>query len=258
MTKTAIITGASSGIGLELAKILAADKINLILVARSENKLIELKKELDQYKISTSILALDLSKPDAAQMVFDYCAKENLKVDILINNAGFGDYGMFISSDWKKQEEMIRLNIQTLTHLTHLFLPYMVKNKYGRILNLASIASFLPGPLMSVYYATKAYVLSFSEALSTELEGSGVTVTALCPGPTESGFQKAAAMNESKILKGRKLPTSKDVATYGYKALMDGKVVAIHGFLNSLMVSAIRFTPRSIARKFVRTLQDKS
>lgn len=258
MIKTAIITGASSGIGLELAKILASDKINLILVARSENKLNELKKELDQYKISTSILALDLSKPDAAQKVFDYCVKQNLKVDILINNAGFGDYGMFINSDWKKQEEMIRLNIQTLTHLTHLFLPYMVKNKYGRILNVASIASFLPGPLMSVYYATKAYVLSFSEALSNELEGSGVTVTVLCPGPTESGFQNAADMKDSKLVKGRKLPTSKEVADYAYKALMNGRVIAIHGLLNSLMVSAIRFTPRSVARKLVRILQDKS
>lgn len=256
--KTALITGASSGIGLELAKIFAANNMNLILVARNENKLNELKKELERFKVSIHLLALDLSKTDSSQLVFDYCSKQNLNVDILINNAGFGDFGMFANSIWKKQEEMITLNMQTLTHLTHLFLPSMIKNKYGKILNVASTAAFQPGPLMSVYYATKAYVLSFSEALSNELEGSGVTVTVLCPGPTESGFQNAADMKDSKLVKGRKLPTSKEVADYAYKALMNGKVIAIHGLLNSLMATAIRFTPRSVARKLVRILQDKS
>lgn len=255
--KTALITGASGGIGMELAKIFAANQTNLVLAARSEAKLIELKNELAQYKVNVLVVALDLSQPEAASSLFDYCNSKQLQIDYLINNAGFGDYGMFVSGNWKKQEEMIRLNIQTLTHLTHLFLPSMVKRKYGRIMNVASTAAFQPGPLMSVYYATKAYVLSFSEAIASELEGTGVTVTALCPGPTESGFQNAAAMNESKIVKGRKLPTSKEVAEYAYKSMMNGKVVAIHGFLNVLLATAIHFTPRFLVRKLVRVIQDK-
>jgi len=255
--KTALITGASSGIGMELAKIFAANQTNLVLAARSEAKLIELKNELAHYKVNILVVALDLSQPEAAISLFDYCNSKQLQIDYLINNAGFGDYGMFVSGNWNKQEEMIRLNIQTLTHLTHLFLPSMVKRKYGRIMNVASTAAFQPGPLMSVYYATKAYVLSFSEAIASELEGTGVSVTALCPGPTESGFQNAAAMNESKIVKGRKLPTSKEVAEYAYKSMMKGKVVAIHGFLNALLATAIRFTPRFLVRKMVRVIQDK-
>lgn len=255
--KTALITGASGGIGMELAKIFAANQTNLVLAARSEAKLIELKNELAQYKVNILVVALDLSQPEAASSLFDYCNSKQLQIDYLINNAGFGDYGMFVSGNWKKQEEMIRLNIQTLTHLTHLFLPSMVKRKYGRIMNVASTAAFQPGPLMSVYYATKAYVLSFSEAIASELEGTGVSVTALCPGPTESGFQNAAAMTESKIVKGRKLPTSKEVAEYAYKSMMKGKVVAIHGFLNALLATAIRFTPRFLVRKLVRVIQDK-
>lgn len=255
--KTALITGASSGIGMELAKIFAANQTNLVLAARSEAKLIELKNELAQYKVNILVVALDLSQPEAASSLFEFCNSKQLQIDYLINNAGFGDYGMFVSGNWKKQEEMIRLNIQTLTHLTHLFLPSMVNRKYGRIMNVASTAAFQPGPLMSVYYATKAYVLSFSEAIASELEGTGVSVTALCPGPTESGFQNAAAMNESKIVKGRKLPTSKEVAEYAYKSMMNGKVVAIHGFLNALLATAIRFTPRFLVRKLVRVIQDK-
>lgn len=255
--KTAIITGASSGIGLELAKIFAANHTNLVLVARSETKLVALKNELAHSKVGIHILALDLSQQDSANILFDYCNSKQLQIDYLINNAGFGDYCPFVSSNWKKQEEMIRLNIQTLTHLTHLFLPSMTKRKYGRIMNVASTAAFQPGPLMSVYYATKAYVLSFSEAIASELEGTGVTVTALCPGPTESGFQDAAAMGESKIVKGRKLPTSHDVAEYAYKALMKGEVVAIHGFFNTLLATGVRFVPRSIVRKLIKLIQDK-
>jgi short-subunit dehydrogenase len=241
-----------------LALILAKNKINLVLVARSKEKLLNLQTKLAaEIGIKVSVLDLDLSTESSAQQVFDFCQQQKIKVDYLINNAGFGDYGFFHESDWKKQAEMLQLNIVTLTQLTHLFLPNMIKNKSGKILNVASIAAFLPGPLMSVYYATKAYVLHFSEALANELKDDGITVTTLCPGPTESGFQALAAMEESKIVKGKKMATSKEVAEYGFQAMMKGEQVAIHGFMNKLMVNSIRITPRSLALKIVRQMQDK-
>ncbi len=258
MNKTALITGASLGIGMELAHVFAAKKENLVLVARSVSKLNEMAKEIAiKYGVKVDVIALDLSENESAKKVFAYCEQHNLKVDYLVNNAGFGDFGFFAQSNWDKQLQMINLNITTLTHLTHLFLPSMIKNKYGRIMNVASTAAFQPGPTMSVYYATKAFVLHFSEAIANELEGSGVTVTALCPGATQSGFQLAAAMEESKLVKGKKLPTSAEVAEYGYKAMMKGEKVAIHGFLNALMANSIRFTPRSLVLKMVRMMQDK-
>jgi len=258
MNKTALITGASLGIGMELAHVFAAKKENLVLVARSVSKLNEMAKEITiKYGVKVDVIALDLSENESAKKVFVYCEQHNLKVDYLVNNAGFGDFGFFAQSNWDKQLQMINLNITTLTHLTHLFLPSMIKNKYGRVMNVASTAAFQPGPTMSVYYATKAFVLHFSEAIANELEGSGVTVTALCPGATESGFQSAAAMEESKLVKGKKLPTSAEVAEYGYKAMMKGEKVAIHGFLNALMANSIRFTPRSLVLKMVRMMQDK-
>ena len=152
---------------------------------------------------------------------------------------------------------MINVNITTLTYLTRLFLPAMVSRGYGRIMNVASTAAFQPGPTMAVYYATKAYVLHFSEAIANELENTGVTVTALCPGATESNFQAAAEMQESKLVKGKKLPTAKEVATYGYQAMMKGKTVAIHGAKNYLMANSVRFVPRNLVVKIARAVQDK-
>lgn len=258
MSKTALITGASSGIGLELAKIFAANNINLVLVARSENKLKELAAELHaQHNIRVTVLAYDLSEYNNAKHVFDACEASSIQIDYLVNNAGFGDFGFFNESDWTKQEQMINLNITTLTYLTRLFISGMVLRKSGRIMNVASTASFQPGPTMSVYYATKAYVLSFSEAISNELEPYGITVTALCPGATESDFQNKADMHESRLVKGRKLPTSAEVAAYGYESMMKGRVVAVHGFMNQIMAESIRFTPRFLVRKIVRFIQDK-
>jgi short-subunit dehydrogenase len=259
MAKTALITGASSGIGLELAEIFAKDNTNLILIARSEGKLKELADRLQkQYGVTVYLLAKDLSDYTTAKEIHDWCNAQNITVDFLVNNAGFGDFGMFAESKWDKQLQMINLNITTLTYLTHLFLPSMIKRKEGRILNVASTAAFQPGPLMAVYYATKAYVLHFSEAIANELSDKGVTVTALCPGATESGFQSAADMHESKLVKGKKLPTSKEVAEYGYRAMMDGKAVAIHGTMNYLMANSVRFTPRSLVVKVARSVQDKA
>jgi short-subunit dehydrogenase len=258
MNKTALITGASNGIGLELAKVHAKHGDNLILVARNKSKLDELKADLEkQFKISVTTIAKDLSLLDSAQQVYDEVKQKNLVVDYLINNAGFGDFGMFVETDWKKEEQMINLNITTLTLFTKLFIKDMVKRSSGKVMNVASTAAFQPGPTMAVYYATKAYVLSFSEAIGNEVADKGVTVTALCPGATESGFQEAAAMQESKLVKGKKLPTSKDVAEYGYTAMMKGKAVAIHGFMNYILANSVRFAPRAIAVKVARMIQDK-
>lgn len=256
--KTALITGASSGIGLELAKLFAAEKIKPVLVARSEDKLVQLAAELKaRYGVESIVLAKDLSNYNTAKEVFDWCNDQKISVDFLINNAGFGDYGFFIDSDWNKQLQMINLNITTLTYLTRLFLPGMVERRFGKILNLASTAAFQPGPTMSVYFATKAYVLHFSEAIANELKGTGVTVTALCPGATESGFQAASAMHESSLVKGKKLPTSEEVAKFGYKALMKGKTVAIHGLGNYLMANSVRFAPRDLVTKISRFVMNK-
>ncbi len=258
MKKTALITGASNGIGLELAKVHAQNGDNVILIARSADKLNALKTELEtQYKINVNCIAIDLSLPNVAQQVYDSVAQLNIKVNYLINNAGFGDFGMFLQTDWSKEEQMISLNINTLTHLTKLYAQDMAKQGGGKIMNVASTAAFQSGPTMAVYYATKAYVLSFSEAIDNEMRPHGVSVTALCPGATASGFQDAAAMHESKLVKGRKLPTSKEVAEYGYKSMMAGKVVAIHVVMNYIMANSVRFTPRALVVKITRFIQDK-
>ncbi len=256
MKKTVLITGASSGIGLEFAKIFAKNGYDLVLVARNTAKLQGLAAELAPTK--SEIISMDLSDPHAPKKLFEIVTALGLEVDTLINNAGFGDFGNFHESDWTKQAQMLQLNINTLTELTHLFVKPMVARKNGKILNVASTASFQPGPLMSVYYATKHYVLAFSEAIAEELAPLGITVTTLCPGATASGFQSAAAMEESSLVKGKKLPSSEEVALYGYKALQKGKIVAIHGAMNYLMANSVRFTPRKMVLKIVRKMQEKS
>jgi len=256
---TALITGASNGIGLELAKIHASKGGDLVLVARNKTILDELKDELEnKFTIKVYTIGKDLSIPDAAKEVYEETTQQNIQIDYLINNAGFGDYGMFVETDWNKEQQMINLNITTLTHFTKLYLKDMVKRRSGKIMNVASTAAFQSGPTMSVYFATKAYVLSFSEAIDNEVRDKGVTVTTLCPGATESGFQAAAAMEESGLVKGKKLPTSKEVAEYGYAAMLKGKTVAIHGFMNWIMANSVRFVPRSLVVKITRKLQDKA
>ena len=257
--KTALITGASTGIGLEIARVMAREGHNLILVARSEDKLRELQTEIENtYKVQVNYLVKDLSEPNASLEVFNAIEQRQTQIDFLINNAGFGDFGDFSGADWNKLNSMIQLNISTLTHLTKLFLPQMMARKNGRVLNVASVAAFQPGPYMAVYFATKAYVLSFSEALSGELYGSGVTVTALCPGPTESKFMEVSNMNDSKFIKGKKLPSSLSVAEYGYKEMMKGNAVAIHGTVNYLLANLNRFVPRNWVVGIARNLMKKS
>jgi short-subunit dehydrogenase len=259
MKNTALITGASNGIGLELARVHASKGGDLVLVARNILKLDELKAELEtQFKVSVFTIGKDLSAIDSAREVYDETTKQNIQIDYLINNAGFGDFGMFVETDWSKELQMINLNITTLTQFTKLYLRDMVKRRSGKIMNVASTAAFQSGPTMAVYYATKAYVLSFSEAVDNEVSDKGVTITTLCPGATESGFQAAAAMEESNLVKGKKLPTSKEVAQYGYGAMMKGKTVAIHGMINYLMANSVRFSPRALVVKMTRKIQDKA
>jgi short-subunit dehydrogenase len=256
---TALITGASNGIGLELAKVHASKGGDLVLVARNKSRLDELKTELEsQYKVSVYTIGKDLSTINSAQEVYEETTKQNIQIDYLINNAGFGDFGMFVETEWNKELQMINLNITTLTQFTKLYLQDMVKRKSGKIMNVASTAAFQSGPTMAVYFATKAYVLSFSEAVNNEVSDKGLTITTLCPGATESGFQAAAAMEESNLVKGKKLPTSKEVADYGYASMMKGKTVAIHGLMNWIMANSVRFVPRAIVVKLTRKIQDKS
>ncbi len=258
MENYALITGASGGIGFELAKILAKDKHNVVLIARSEDKLKEIKISFEKdFGINVSIIAIDLSIPKAPTKVFEQLKKEDIAIDILINNAGFGDYGAFAECDWQKQEQMINLNILALSKLTRLFLPAMINSGNGRIMNVASTAAFQPGPLMSIYYATKAFVLSFTYAIANEIKGTGVTISALCPGPTDTGFVSAASLEGSKLFKTFKPKTSIYVAQFGYKRMMNGKILSIPGCLNKLMVWSIRFTPRKLVTLVIRKIQDK-
>ncbi|MHC1706345.1 MAG: SDR family NAD(P)-dependent oxidoreductase [Bacteroidales bacterium] len=255
--KTALITGASNGIGKELARIHASKGDNLVLVARTKTKLEELKKELSSnHGIDVHVMIKDLSLPSAALDVYTETKHLNLEIDYLINNAGFGDFGQFHKTDWEKEYRMINLNITALTQFTKLFLQDMVSRGHGRIMNVASIASFQPGPGMAVYFATKAYVLSFSEAINSELKDNGITVTALCPGPTQSGFMEASALDNSKLFKGKKHPDSRTVARFGYKAMMKGKAVAIHGTKNYILANSGRFAPRALVVKIAGKMME--
>jgi len=253
MNKTALITGASGGLGKEFARIHASKGDNLVLAARSKEKLEALKFELEkQYGVSVYVIAKDLSDQHAPKAVYEELKTRKIRVDYLINNAGFGDFGLFAETNWEKQLEMINLNVISLTYLTRLFLPDMIENKFGKILNIASTAAFQPGPTMSVYFATKAFVLSFSEAIANELKGTGVTVTALCPGATDTGFKAAAALDDSNLFKGNQIATSKEVAEFGYARMMEGKTVAIHGIVNNLMAQSVRFAPRNVVTSIAR------
>jgi short-subunit dehydrogenase len=258
MKNTALITGASNGIGLELATLHAAKGGDLVLVARNKTKLDELKNTLEStYKISVHTIGKDLSQINAANEVYLETQKLNIQIDVLINNAGFGAYGLFTETDWQKEMDMIQLNVTALTQFTKLYLPAMVQRKSGKIMNVASTAAFQPGPTMAVYFATKAFALNFSEAIQNEVSDKGVTVTTLCPAATETGFQAAGAMEDSGLFKGRKLPSAKDVAIFGYDAMMEGKSLAIHGTMNAIMAHTVGLMPRKLVAKVSRKLLSK-
>jgi len=247
--KAALVTGASSGIGLDIARQLSREDYELILVARSEEKLRAIAKELANAKV----IVADLAQPDASQRLFDAAGP----VDVLVNNAGYGLSGAFSETDLARELEMIQVNISALTALTKLFLRPMVQRNSGHIVNVASTAAFQPGPLMAVYYATKAYVLSFSEAIADELRNTGVRVTALCPGPTATGFADVAGMTESNLFKVAKPMSSRRVAKYGVRAMHRGKRVAIPGVMNKVMMQSLRVSPRRLVTALVRKLQEK-
>lgn len=255
MPETTLITGASGGIGMELARVFAREGHDLFITARREDRLNNLKIELEtNYKIEVHVLAVDLSEREAPQALFKYAEKNNLTVNILVNNAGVGDYGLFHQANWKRQETMIDLNMKSLAYLTHLFLPKMIGLDSAYIMNVASNAAFQPGPTMSIYYATKHFVLAFSEAIADELRYSGVSVTALCPGPTKSEFRKRAGMNDSFLYKHFPVPDSREVAEYGYKSMMKGKRIAVHGMVNKFFSVVVRLLPRRLVTTAVRTI----
>src|SRR5689334_9519812 len=261
MAKTALITESSAGIGLEFAKIFAREGYNLVLVARSKDKLNQLAADLKaKHNIQAQVIAKDLTSVSASQEIFDALMADGLQIDVLINNAGFAGSGHFATETLLKDElEMMQVNMITLTLLTKLFVKPMVERRSGKIMNVGSTASFQPGPLMAVYYATKAYVLSLSEALARELENTGVTVTALCPGPTESGFQKRAAIEDTRLINNGMIPmmTSAVVAEQGYKGLMAGKTIVVPGLSNKLGVLLPRFVPRSTTTRIVMNMQER-
>ena len=254
---TILVTGASSGIGLELARIFARHGSNLVLVARRVERLEEIARELaDRFGVKCHVLALDLTQPDTPRLIREGLDREKIEVDILVNNAGFGCYGLFSELDLQTQLDVIQLNVVALTQLTHLLLPDL-SQRGGRILNVASTAAFQPGPLMAVYFATKAFVLSISEALANELEGSGVSVTVLCPGPTKSDFQRRAGMEEAGLARIG-LMDAQAVAYAGYQGLMQGRRLVIPGTMNKLAAFATRLIPRSWTTRVVRRLQERT
>lgn len=259
MAQTIIITGASSGIGYELARVCAAKGHDLVLIARREERLLSLKVELEMaHRVQVLTYRGDLTDANTRQHFFDWTYAQSMLPYALVNNAGFGALTAFAEADWSNQNDMLQLNIVALTHLTRLYLPGMIAQGQGRILNLASMAAFAPGPYMAVYYASKAYVLSFTDAIAAELEGTGVTATTLCPGPTQSEFQDRAELNDTKIFEGQNLPTAAAVAAYGYAAMEKGQRIAVHGTVNKLLSLSSRLLPRKSLADVTKGLQKPS
>jgi uncharacterized protein len=257
-TQTALITGASGGIGYELAKLFAHDRYNLVLVARNADRLSQAATELQsQFGITVKTIALDLTEASAPKFLFDQLQREGDAVDILVNNAGFGVFGEFASISEEDILGQINLNIAALTDLTRLFLPAMLARRSGKIMNVASTAAFQPGPLMAVYYATKAYVLSFSQALANEVARSGVVVSCFCPGATDTDFQKRANLGNSRLFKKFRPMTAEAVARDGYRGLMAGRTVVISGAKNWLVAESVRFAPRKLVTALSRWVAEK-
>ncbi len=254
---TTLITGASGGIGYELAKLFARDHHNLVLVARSADKLAQVATELQPHGVAVKTVALDLATPLAPKFLFDRLQSESTPIDILINNAAFGAYGEFAEMPEEEIMGQIQLNIAALTHLTRLFLPPMIQRRAGRIMNVSSTAAFQPGPLMAVYYASKAYVLSFSEAIANELRGSGVTVTCFCPGATHTGFAQRAGTENSRLFKKLGAMSAEKVAHDGYRALMEGRTLAISGAHNWLLAQSVPFAPRKMVTAISRWVAER-
>lgn len=255
MKNVALITGASSGIGKELARIHASKGRDLVIVARNIEALNNLKNELEEaFKVTVLVIEMDLMLPHAAQNLYSKLVERNIEIDYLFNNAGLGGYGKFHERDLQKELDMIQLNIVALTELTHLILPEMIRRNKGKILNSASTAGFMPGPLQTVYFATKAYVVSFSQGIAHELKGKNITVTALCPGPVQTGFEEAAGMKGSGLFE--KVASAESTAKKGYFAMENGKLILITDNTLSFAINwLIPFVPRRFVLRMVEKIQ---
>jgi len=254
--RTALITGASSGIGLELAHLFARDGYRLVLVARNRGVLREVGDDLQsRYHIEVRISPKDLAHPASPIELYQELQEAGIVLDALVNNAGFGGGGAFLDTDWNNEAEMMQVNMVALTHLTKLFLP-QIRAREGKVLNVASTAAFQPGPFMNVYYASKAYVLHFSEALAEELDGSGVTVTCLCPGPVTTNFQSRAGIAKTPLATSPLLVDVREVARIGYEGMKRGKRLVIPGWKNRMVMETLRISPRRMVTKMVRKIQE--
>lgn len=260
----ALVTGASGGIGEALAKLFARDGYDLVLVARDRARLERVGEALKaEYGVGYLAVPADLTDPAAPEHVRHAVHHAGWQVEALVNNAGFGLFGPFVKTDGeaptelRRELEMIQVNVAALTHLTKLFLPAMVERGRGRVMNVASTAAFQPGPLMAVYYASKAYVLSFGEALAVELKGTGVTVTTLCPGATRTEFQKTASMEGSRLFSSPLVMDADEVAAVGYHGMQRGKAVVIPGAVNRLMAGGVRLVPRGLAARLAKMAQER-
>lgn len=250
-----LITGASGGIGYELARLFAKDGNDLILVARSMGKLESIKQELEkEYGVKVIPISKDLSLPDSSKEVYDLTKSMGISVENLVNNAGFGDCAAFLDADWNKLSNMVMLNVVALMQMSYLYGNDMRTNGKGRILNIASIAGFSSGPYMATYFATKNYVLAFSDALSEELKGSGVSVTVVCPGPTETNFESTSNLEKSNMFKVMKVAPVQSLAAYAYRSMMKQKVLAYYCFSNRMLNVLNRLAPRCIVRKIVKRI----
>lgn len=255
--ETVLITGATAGIGYEMSKLFAINGYNLVIVARNQSQLQQLQQRWqDEFGVTIHAIEKDLSHQSSVEEIVDYLEKHNIEIDILINNAGFGLFGPFIETPIEQELKMIQVNIVALTQLTKHLIPNMIRKKKGKILNVASIAAFQSGPLMAVYYATKAYVLSFSEALTNELADHGVLVSVLCPGPTSTQFEKRANLKQSKLSR-RNLMYPEEVAKIAFRQFMKGKTLIVPGATNWILVRSSRLLPRKMVTGIVRKIQNE-
>lgn len=244
------------GIGKHISLELAKRGYDLVLTSRNKELLEQLQKECKQTTgVEVYVYPLDLAAPGSSQTLYDWTVQQKLNIDVLINNAGFGDYGSFYTSSYDKVSEMIQVNVSSLTQLTRLFLPSMIQKAQGYVMNIASVAGFVPGPYMAVYYATKAYVLSFSEAVAEEVRGTGVIISAFCPGATETAFFDRAAAGNNPLFKNIPMPKASEVAAYGVKSLFRGKIVSVHGVINQINVFMIKWFPRRFLIRMLAKFQ---
>jgi short-subunit dehydrogenase len=260
MSKTALITGASSGIGYELARRFARDRTDLVLVARDEARLNQISGELRAgFGVSVSAIQADLSTGSAPTEIYRKTQHASIAVDYLVNNAGFGFGGSFLDTDLQRELNMMQVNMVSLVYLTKLYLAGMRERGSGGILNVASTAAFQPGPFMAIYYASKAFVLSFTEGLAEELRGTNLIATALCPGPTATDFARRARIEKTRLMTSRTLTmmSAAEVADIGYRAFLKGKALVIPGYRNKVLAQAIRVSPRALVRRIARLLQEE-